>query len=181
MWVSSKISWFHSVGMFIFNFWQKHKLISNIFDRYMMYIKGRHEIYLIDRDNAVFEAPQLTFPQRKSPHAHVEDTLLDGVSSTSSTRPALLPGVRPAGFARLLLRKSTSIVRNNALCSRRFTITTCCSSSTQLANIFCWSIWKNLAILLSEGWVKAVFHLTEVFLRSGLPHCRFAICYSYAL
>ena len=45
-----------------------------------MYIKGRHEIYLIDRDNAVFEAPQLTFPQRKSPHAHVEDTLLDGVN-----------------------------------------------------------------------------------------------------
>ncbi|XP_028402257.1 mRNA-capping enzyme-like [Dendronephthya gigantea] len=46
--------------------------------RYMMYIKGLHEIYLIDRDNAVFEAPQLTFPQRKVPHSHVQDTLLDG-------------------------------------------------------------------------------------------------------
>ncbi len=45
-----------------------------------MYIKGRGEIYLVDRDNAVFEAPQLTFPQRKSSHAHVEDTLLDGVN-----------------------------------------------------------------------------------------------------
>lgn len=46
--------------------------------RYLMYIKRRHEIYLIDRDNAVFEAPQLTFPQRKNPLGHVENTLLDG-------------------------------------------------------------------------------------------------------
>ena len=51
----------------------------------MMYIRGRKEVYLIDRDNAVFEAPQLTFPQRKNPHSHVEDSLLDGVSTFVQT------------------------------------------------------------------------------------------------
>ncbi|CAB3995497.1 mRNA-capping enzyme [Paramuricea clavata] len=59
--------------------------------RYLMYIKGRHEIYLIDRDNAVFEAPQLTFPQRKSPHAHVEDTLLDGELVMDKNEDKLTP------------------------------------------------------------------------------------------
>ncbi|XP_046856619.1 mRNA-capping enzyme-like [Xenia sp. Carnegie-2017] len=59
--------------------------------RYMMYIKGRHEIYLIDRDNAVFKAPQLTFPQRKSPHAHVVDTLLDGELVLDKNEGVLTP------------------------------------------------------------------------------------------
>ena len=45
----------------------------------MMYIRGLHEIFLIDRDNSVFEAPQFLFPQRKYPNRNVEDTLLDGV------------------------------------------------------------------------------------------------------
>lgn len=50
------------------------------FSRYMMLILKEKEIYLIDRDNNVFAAPQFHFPQRKSPGEHVFDTLLDGVS-----------------------------------------------------------------------------------------------------
>ena len=50
------------------------------FSRYMMLILKEKEIYLIDRDNNVFAAPQFHFPQRKFPREHVFDTLLDGVS-----------------------------------------------------------------------------------------------------
>ena len=50
------------------------------FSRYMMLILKEKEIYLIDRDNNVFAAPQFHFPQRKFPGEHVFDTLLDGVS-----------------------------------------------------------------------------------------------------
>lgn len=46
--------------------------------RYMMLILKEKEIYLIDRDNNVFAAPQFHFPQRKFPREHVFDTLLDG-------------------------------------------------------------------------------------------------------
>ena len=46
----------------------------------MMLILKEKEIYLIDRDNNVFAAPQFHFPQRKLPKEHVYDTLLDGVS-----------------------------------------------------------------------------------------------------
>ena len=48
--------------------------------RYMMLILGEREVYLIDRDNNVFAAPQLHFPQRKFPNEHVYGTLLEGVS-----------------------------------------------------------------------------------------------------
>lgn len=48
--------------------------------RYMMLILREREVYLIDRDNNVFAAPQLHFPQRKNPNEHVYDTLLEGVS-----------------------------------------------------------------------------------------------------
>ena len=44
-----------------------------------MLILGEGEIYMVDRDNAVFKAPQFRFPQRKNPKEHVFDTLLDGV------------------------------------------------------------------------------------------------------
>ena len=48
----------------------------------MMLILKEKEIYLIDRDNNVFAAPQFHFPQRKFPREHVFDTLLDGVSTS---------------------------------------------------------------------------------------------------
>lgn len=51
-----------------------------ILHRYMMLILGEREVYLIDRDNNVFAAPQLHFPQRKFLKEHVYDTLLEGVS-----------------------------------------------------------------------------------------------------
>lgn len=50
----------------------------------MMLILKEKEIYLIDRDNNVFGAPQIHFPQRKFPKEHVYDTLLEGVSSVES-------------------------------------------------------------------------------------------------
>ena len=46
-----------------------------------MLILKEKEIYLIDRDNSVFAAPQFLFPQRKNPLEHIYDTLLDGVST----------------------------------------------------------------------------------------------------
>ena len=48
--------------------------------RYMMYINGPGEVYLIDRDNSVFLASQIVFPARKRPNDCVKDTLVDGVS-----------------------------------------------------------------------------------------------------
>ena len=46
--------------------------------RYMMYIKGKGEVYMLDRDNSVFRVANLTFPARKRPGGHVENTLIDG-------------------------------------------------------------------------------------------------------
>ncbi|EDO40094.1 predicted protein [Nematostella vectensis] len=46
--------------------------------RYMMLVVGEGQVYLIDRDNAVFSAPQFRFPQRKNPREHIFDTLIDG-------------------------------------------------------------------------------------------------------
>ena len=48
--------------------------------RYVMYIRGHGETYMLDRDNAVFAVPQLSFPARKRPGDFVRDTLVDGVS-----------------------------------------------------------------------------------------------------
>lgn len=45
----------------------------------MMLILKEREIYLIDRDNNVFTAPQFYFPQRKNLKEHIYDTLIDGV------------------------------------------------------------------------------------------------------
>jgi hypothetical protein len=45
----------------------------------MLLILKEKEIYLIDRNNDVFAAPQFRFPQRKNPEEHVYDTLIDGV------------------------------------------------------------------------------------------------------
>ena len=47
--------------------------------RYLMYIKERGKIYMIDRDNSVFCVHNLTFPYRKDLNRHLENTLLDGV------------------------------------------------------------------------------------------------------
>ena len=49
----------------------------------MMLILKEKEIYLIDRDNNVFAAPQFHFPQRKNLKEHVYDTLIDGVSQST--------------------------------------------------------------------------------------------------
>ncbi|XP_004550538.1 mRNA-capping enzyme [Maylandia zebra] len=46
--------------------------------RYMMLINGKNEVYMIDRDNAVFHISNLEFPFRKEPRVHLSNTLLDG-------------------------------------------------------------------------------------------------------
>ncbi|XP_074655994.1 mRNA-capping enzyme-like [Tubulanus polymorphus] len=46
--------------------------------RYMMLIDGARNNYMIDRDNAVFHVPNLTFPRRKDLHKHLQNTLIDG-------------------------------------------------------------------------------------------------------
>ena len=51
-------------------------------DRYMMYIRKEGEVFMIDRDNAVFSIPNLQFPSRKRVGQHLQQTLLDGVMVT---------------------------------------------------------------------------------------------------
>ena len=46
-----------------------------------MLIDGANEVYMIDRDNAVFHVPNLEFPRRKDLNAHMQNTLVDGVSN----------------------------------------------------------------------------------------------------
>ena len=43
-----------------------------------MYIRGKGEVFLLDRDNSVFSCPMLTFPSRAETQ-HLSDTLVDGV------------------------------------------------------------------------------------------------------
>lgn len=40
---------------------------------------GQNRVYLADRDNVIFNAPNLTFPRRKNPDEGISKTLLDGV------------------------------------------------------------------------------------------------------
>ena len=49
-----------------------------------MYIRKAGEIYMLDRDNAVFSVPHLQFPSRKITGQHLKETLVDGVMSCSS-------------------------------------------------------------------------------------------------
>jgi mRNA-capping enzyme len=48
--------------------------------RYMMLIDGVEQVFLLDRDNRVFQAKDLRFPKRKDPKGHLANTLVDGVS-----------------------------------------------------------------------------------------------------
>ena len=46
--------------------------------RYMMLIKGKNEIFMLDRDLAVYRVNNVIFPRRKIPDEHLTNTLLDG-------------------------------------------------------------------------------------------------------
>ncbi|XP_037799938.1 mRNA-capping enzyme-like [Penaeus monodon] len=46
--------------------------------RYMMLISGRKEVYLADRDNSIFQAPEVEFRQKFDLMVHMSDTLVDG-------------------------------------------------------------------------------------------------------
>ena len=48
--------------------------------RYLLYIRNKGEVYLIDRDNSVFSAPGVSFPSRKRPGGHLKECLADSVS-----------------------------------------------------------------------------------------------------
>lgn len=48
--------------------------------RYLMLIKGPNEIFMFDRDFAVYRVNNMTFPKRKALDQHLTNTLLDGVS-----------------------------------------------------------------------------------------------------
>lgn len=47
--------------------------------RYLMLIDGPGQIYFIDRDNCVFEAPEVSFRFKKNLDEHLSNTLVDGV------------------------------------------------------------------------------------------------------
>ena len=54
---------------------------GNLFFRFLMYIAREKEIYLIDRNNDVFQIDDLRFPSVQS--NHLVDTLVDGELVTS--------------------------------------------------------------------------------------------------
>ena len=45
----------------------------------MLYIKDKGQIYLIDRDNSVFNSPNITFLSRKREGEHLRDCVADSV------------------------------------------------------------------------------------------------------
>ena len=47
--------------------------------RYIMYIRKEDEVYMVDRDNAVFLIPKVKFFNRHNLKQHLKDTLVDGV------------------------------------------------------------------------------------------------------
>lgn len=49
--------------------------------RYMMLIRGENQIFFFDRDNSVFQVEGLRFPLRSDLNKHLENTLIDGVST----------------------------------------------------------------------------------------------------
>lgn len=46
--------------------------------RYMMLINGKDQVFMIGRDNAVFQVSNLEFIHRKNLHDHLTDTVMDG-------------------------------------------------------------------------------------------------------
>ena len=54
--------------------------------RYLMYIGKEGEVYMLDRDNAVFSIPNLQFPSKHAGQAHLKDTLMDGVINVLSRK-----------------------------------------------------------------------------------------------
>lgn len=51
-----------------------------------MLIDGPNQVFMIDRDNAVFHVRDLQFPRRKDLKSHIFDTLVDGVRIFLSSR-----------------------------------------------------------------------------------------------
>ncbi|XP_032829539.2 mRNA-capping enzyme [Petromyzon marinus] len=58
----------------------KHYMVSWKADgtRYMMLIDGENGVFMINRDNIIFNVASLEFPNRKNPDSHINNTLLDG-------------------------------------------------------------------------------------------------------
>ena len=53
--------------------------------RYLMLILSAGEVYMVDRDNAVFRVSNLRIASRSDPHrVHVKNTLVDGVRGQRS-------------------------------------------------------------------------------------------------
>ena len=46
--------------------------------RYIMAILGPDQVFMIDRDNAVFKISNVKFPKRKDLNLHLQDILVDG-------------------------------------------------------------------------------------------------------
>jgi len=46
--------------------------------RYILLVRGKDQVYMLDRDNSVFKINNLTFPFRKNMDVHVTDSVFDG-------------------------------------------------------------------------------------------------------
>ena len=47
--------------------------------RYLMLIRNESEVYMVDRDNAVFRINKVVFPTLQDQNERLKDTLVDGV------------------------------------------------------------------------------------------------------
>ncbi|KAM4694089.1 mRNA-capping enzyme [Discoglossus pictus] len=59
--------------------------------RYMMLIDGKDEVFMIDRDNSVFQVTNLEFPFRKDLRLHLTNTLLDGEMIIDKVKGQVVP------------------------------------------------------------------------------------------
>ena len=59
--------------------------------RYLMLIRNENEVYMVDRDNAVFRINKVVFPSNDDPNQGLKDTLIDGVCN--NLRDYLIAGV----------------------------------------------------------------------------------------
>lgn len=63
-----------------------------------MLIDGPDDVYMIDRDNAVFKVPTMRFPRRKDLTANISETLLDGVWQSLTRSFIALTALRKKKF-----------------------------------------------------------------------------------
>ena len=67
--------------------WKTMSIADSLFlykGRYLMFIEDENRIYMIDRNNYIFQVDSLRFPRDRTCSTHLTNTLVDGVIKTST-------------------------------------------------------------------------------------------------